>query len=66
MEGLFVMVLLGSLRIGLTNLAILNEGIHRIIEIGCIDCLAYRTIFMRAMFCPKKNLMFFFRQKRRR
>ena len=28
--------------------------------IGCIDYLAYRTIFTRAMFCPKKKLMFFF------
>ena len=28
--------------------------------IGCIDYLAYGTIFMRAMFRPKKNLMFFF------
>ena len=60
MKGLFVMVLLGSLRIGLTNLAILNEGIHRIILIGCIDCLAYGTIFMRAMFCPKIKLDVFF------
>jgi hypothetical protein len=28
--------------------------------IGCIDYLAYGTIFTRAMFCPKKKLMFFF------
>jgi len=28
--------------------------------IGCIDYLAYGTIFTRAMFLPKKNLMFFF------
>jgi hypothetical protein len=27
--------------------------------IGCIDYLAYGTIFTRAMFLPKKNLMFF-------
>ncbi len=28
--------------------------------IGCIDYLAYGTIFTRAMFLPKKTLMFFF------
>jgi hypothetical protein len=28
--------------------------------IGCIDYLAYGTIFTRAMFRPKKKLMFFF------
>jgi len=28
--------------------------------IGCIDYLAYGTILTRAMFLPKKNLMFFF------
>jgi hypothetical protein len=28
--------------------------------IGCIDYLAYGTIFTHAMFRPKKNLMFFF------
>ena len=28
--------------------------------IGCIDYLAYGNIFTRAMFCPKKKLMFFF------
>jgi hypothetical protein len=28
--------------------------------IGCIDYLAYGTIFTRAKFCPKKKLMFFF------
>ena len=27
--------------------------------IGCIDYLAYGTIFTRAMFRPKKKLMFF-------
>ena len=29
------------------------------IVIGCIDNLAYGTIFTRAMFPPKINLMFF-------
>jgi hypothetical protein len=33
---------------------------------GCIDYLAYGTIFTLAMFLPKINLMFFFRQKSRR
>jgi len=28
--------------------------------VGCIDYLAYRTIFTRAMFRPKKKVMFFF------
>ena len=33
------------------------------IIIGCIDYLAYGTIFMCALFRPKKNLMFFVCQK---
>ena len=34
------------------------------IVIGCIDYLAYRTIFTRAMFCPKIKLdVFFFARK---
>jgi len=33
------------------------------ILIGCIDYLAYGTIFTCAMFCPKINLMFFFTRK---
>jgi hypothetical protein len=28
--------------------------------IGCIDYLAYGTIFTRVMFLPKKKVMFFF------
>jgi len=31
--------------------------------IGCIDYLAYGTIFTRAMFLPKKTLFFFFARK---
>jgi hypothetical protein len=31
-----------------------------LIAIGCIDCLAYGTIFTRAMFCPKIKLDVFF------
>ncbi len=31
--------------------------------IGCIDYLAYITIFMRAMFCQKKILDVFFAKK---
>jgi len=27
--------------------------------VGCIAYLAYGTIFMRAMFCPEKKVMFF-------
>jgi hypothetical protein len=35
--------------------------------IGCIDYLAYGTIFTRVMFLPKiKHDVFFFRQKSRR
>ncbi len=30
------------------------------IVIGCIDYLAYRTIFTRVMFCPKIKLDVFF------
>jgi hypothetical protein len=33
------------------------------IVIGCIDYLAYGTIFTRAMFRPKNNLTFFFAKK---
>jgi hypothetical protein len=37
------------------------------IVIGCIDYLAYGTIFMRVMFCPKIKLDDFFpSQKSRR
>jgi hypothetical protein len=31
-----------------------------LIVIGCIDCLAYGTIFTRAMFLPKKKGDVFF------
>jgi hypothetical protein len=31
--------------------------------VGCIDHLAYGTIFTRAIFRPKKKVMFFSRQK---
>jgi hypothetical protein len=62
MEGLFIRVLLGSLRIGLTNLVILNKWhpsrLH--IIIGCIDYLAYGTIFTRVTFRPKIKLDVFF------
>jgi hypothetical protein len=32
--------------------------------IGCIDYLAYGTIFMHAMFCQKNNLEVFFPAKK--
>jgi hypothetical protein len=60
MEGLFVIVLLGSLRFGLTNLSIPNEWHPLHLFIGCIDYLAYGTIFKLRCFVRKKKLDVFF------